>query len=929
MTNSVQEVNRLGQSIWYDNIRRGLIKSGELQQLIDTGVSGLTSNPTIFEKAIAGSTDYDDALLEAAKDGKGTQELFEALAIEDIRATADLLRPIYDRTGGVDGYASLEVSPNLAHDTEGTIAEAKRLFGALDRPNVMVKVPATPAGIPAIRRLIGQGININVTLIFSLDTYDRVKEAYIGGLEELARSGGDVSQVASVASFFVSRVDTAVDGLLEEGIRGGREELESLLGKAAIANARLAYQAFQGTFNNERFAALRQKGAMVQRPLWASTGTKNPAYSDVLYLESLIGPDTVNTVPPATLTAFLEHGRASVTLEQDVEEAGQVIEALTAAGIDMEQATEKLLADGLEAFADSFQKLMANIEDKRARLLAQEHEHPGVSPSTGLRTGLGSYQSDVEATLADLQQRDVLGRIWRGDHTVWKPDPTEITDRLGWLTVSDMMCEQAPALQAFAEEVRDAGFRHLVLLGMGGSSLGPEVLRQTLSASSGQAFGSAPGYPELIVLDSTVPGWVQAVTEAIDPARTLFLVSSKSGSTTEPNTFYAHFRRLVEQAVGKEQAGQNFIAVTDPKTSLDKLGQEQGFRRVFLNPADIGGRYSVLSYFGLVPAALAGLDITRLLDRADCMREGCASCVPAHDNPGAWLGVVMGVLAQQGRDKLTLVTSPSISSFGLWVEQLIAESTGKQGKGIIPVAGEPLAAPDSYGEDRLFVHLRLEDDDNSDTDTSTERIESSGHPVVRLALRDKYDLGAEFFRWEFATAVAGAVLNIHPFDQPNVQAAKEMTERVLAQFQASGKLPQMEASGPLKSLLTQAEPGDYLAIMAYIRQTPEVDQALAALRRRVMERHGIATTLGYGPRFLHSTGQLHKGGPASGLFLQLTADHVEDVSIPGEPYTFGALADAQALGDLQALRGSERRAVRVHLGSDNEASIHRLAAGLA
>ena len=913
MSNSVQEANRLGQSIWYDNIRRGLIKSGELQQLIDWGVTGLTSNPTIFEKAIAGSTDYDDALLEWSQQGLSTQELFEALAIEDIRATADLLRPIYERTGGVDGYASLEVSPDLALDTEGTVTEAKRLFAALDRPNVMVKVPATPPGILAIRRLIGQGINVNVTLIFSLDTYDQVKEAYIGGLEELANSGGDVSKVASVASFFVSRVDTAVDTLLEEGIRDGREELKSLLGKPAIANARLAYQAFQVAFNDQRFAALRERGAMVQRPLWASTGTKNPAYSDVLYLESLIGPDTVNTVPPATLTAFLEHGRAGVTLEQDVEQAGQVIEDLAAAGINMGQVTEKLLTDGLEAFADSFRKLLANIADKKSQLLAQEHEHPGVS--------LGGYLPDVAAALADLQAREVMGRIWRGDHTVWQADPTEITDRLDWLTVTDIMCDQVPALQALAEEVRDAGFRHLVLLGMGGSSLGPEVLRQT--------FGSAPGYPELIVLDSTVPGWVQAVTRAIDPARTMFLVSSKSGSTTEPNTFYAHFRSLVEQAVGTEQAGQNFIAVTDAGTPLDKLGREQGFRRVFLNPPDIGGRYSVLSYFGLVPAALIGLDLAMLLDRADCMREGCASCVSAHDNPGAWLGTVMGVLARQGRDKLTLVTSPSISGFGLWVEQLIAESTGKEGRGIVPVAGEPLATSNFYVDDRLFVYLRLEGDGNSAVDAAVENIESSGQPIVRLALRDKYDLGAEFYRWKFATAVAGVLLNINPFDQPNVQAAKDMTERVLQQFVASSKLPPMEASGSLGSLLAEVRPGDYLAIMAYIRQTPDVDNALAALRRRVMERHGIATTLGYGPRFLHSTGQLHKGGPATGLFLQLTADHGEDTSIPGKPYTFAGLADAQALGDLQALRASERRAVRVNLGSGDAVEIHRLAAELA
>jgi len=909
MTNTIQEVQRLGQSIWYDNIRRGLIKSGELTSLIGLGVSGVTSNPTIFEKAIAGSTDYDETLLQLASGDKSSQELFEAFAIEDIRAAADLLRPVYDRTGGDDGYASLEVSPALAHDTEGTIGEAQRLFAALDRPNVMVKVPATPEGIPAIRSLIGRGININVTLIFSRDAYRQVADAYIGGLEDLAESGGDISRVASVASFFVSRLDSAIDAMLEESIRSGVGDLEQLRGKAAIANAKLAYRDFKAMFGEPRFAGLREKGARVQRPLWASTGVKNPAYSDVLYLDSLIGPDTVNTVPPATLTAFVDHGRAANTIEQGVEDAQRQIQALAGAGIDIDEVTDKLLADGLKGFAESFEKLMDNIEDKKARLLAQEHDHPGIS--------LGAYLPDVESALAGLQRRQTISRIWSGDHTVWKPDPTEITNRLGWLTVTDVMCEQVPVLEAFANEVRDAGFRHVVLLGMGGSSLGPEVLRQT--------FGSAPGYPELIVLDSTVPAWVQSVAEAIDPAHTIFLVSSKSGSTTEPNMFYAYFRGLVEKAVGQEGAGQHFIAITDPGTPLEKLAKAQGFGRVFLNPSDIGGRYSVLSYFGLVPAALAGLDLWKLLDRADCMREGTASCVPVHENPGAWLGVVMGVLAQQGRDKLTLVTSPSISGFGLWVEQLIAESTGKEGLGIVPVAGESLVSPNHYGDDRLFVYLRLDGDDNDESDEAIQAIESSGHPVVRLDLRDKCDLGAEFFRWELATAVAGAILSINPFDQPNVQAAKDMTDSVLGQFKGFGNLPEMEDSASIGELLDLARPGDYLAIMAYVRQTPEVDHALDALRRKVTERHGIATTMGYGPRFLHSTGQLHKGGPSSGLFLQLTTEHAQDVAIPHAPYTFGVLADAQAVGDLQALRASERRAVRVHLGSDPEAGIRSMA----
>ena len=545
--------------------------------------------------------------------------------------------------------------------------------------------------------------------------------------------------------------------------------------------------------------------------------------------------------------------------------------------------------------------------------MTSQHEHPGAS--------LGDYLAGVESGLSGLKSRRVISRIWSGDHTVWKPDPTEISNRLGWLTVTDAMREQTPAMQALAQEVRDAGIRHVVLLGMGGSSLGPEVLRQT--------FGSAPGYPELIVLDSTVPGWVQSVTDAIDPAHTFFLVSSKSGSTTEPNMFYAYFRGLVEKAAGKDGAGQHFIAVTDAGTSLEKLAIDQGFRRVFANPPEIGGRYSVLSYFGLVPATLIGLDLSKLIDRADRMREETFSNVTVQENPGAWLGAVMGVLAQQGRDKLTLVTSPSIGSFGLWVEQLIAESTGKEGLGIIPVAGEPLTSPNHYGGDRLFVYLRLDGDNNDESDRAVQAIQESGQPLVRLNLMDKYDVGAEFFRWEMATAVAGSILGINPFDQPNVQAAKDMTDSVLGQFERSGELPPMEASSSLGDLLSQGGPGDYLVIMAYIRQTPQVDQALDDLRRKVTARHGIATTMGYGPRFLHSTGQLHKGGPGSGLFLQLTGEHAHDLTIPGAPYTFGVLADGQAVGDLRALLASLRRAVRVDLGTNPEAAIRGMVGEVA
>jgi transaldolase/glucose-6-phosphate isomerase len=906
--NAIKEALQQGQAIWLDYIRRGLLKSGEFQELIEQGISGVTSNPTIFEKAIVGSSDYDEAILALAKTNKETRSIYEALVIEDIRTAADLLLPIYDQSSGLHGYVSLEVSPVLAHDTDGTIKEAERLFAALHRPNVMIKVPATSKGIPAIRSLIGKGININVTLIFSLEMYRQVMEAYIAGIGDLVKKGGNPSKVASVASFFLSRIDTVVDALLEERLRQGQEQLRGLFGKAAVANAKLAYHAFKQTFDNEPFGFLRARGARVQRPLWASTGTKNPAYSDVMYVESLIGPDTVNTMPPMTIDAFLDHGHAVTSLGLDFSEAEQTLANLAKAGIGMESVTAKLLADGVKAFAESFEKLMDGIEEKKARLLAPEHVHPGVS--------IGTSISDVEAALADLDRRDIVRRIWRKDHTVWKPEPTEITNRLGWLRVTDSMSEQIPTMQSFAREVVDAGFRHVVLLGMGGSSLGPEVLRQT--------FGNTAGYPELKVLDSTVPAWVQSVKESIDPTRTLFLVSSKSGTTTEPLALFRYFKGLVESSVGKEKAGQSFVAITDPGTPLLELAGDERFRRAFLNPPDIGGRYSVLSYFGLVPAMLAGIDIMKLLERSDCMREACASCVPVHDNPGAWLGACMGTLAARGQDKLTLITSPAISSFGLWVEQLIAESTGKDGKGIIPVAGEPLMEPAHYGNDRLFVYMRLKGDDNAEIDRVIERIRTSGQPVLVLEMQDEYDLGAEFYRWEFATSIAGAILGIHPFNQPNVQQAKDATERVLQEYAASGKLPSIETEGSFAELLSKAKKAQYLAIMAYLCKTPGTDKALVELRRKVIERYGIATTLGYGPRFLHSTGQLHKGGPDTGLFLQITAEHEPDIPIPGMPYTFGVVADAQALGDFRALKLLGRNITRLQLSKRGEEGILKL-----
>jgi glucose-6-phosphate isomerase len=521
-----------------------------------------------------------------------------------------------------------------------------------------------------------------------------------------------------------------------------------------------------------------------------------------------------------------------------------------------------------------------------------------------MNINLGKYSSNVEAAMADMKRRDVVRRLWRKDHHVWDPDPTEIANRLGWLTVTELMREKVPSLESFAIEVREAGFRHIILLGMGGSSLGSEVLRAIL--------GGVQNYPEFVVLDSTLPSCIKSVAEAIDPAHTLFLVSSKSGNTIETISLFYYFQTLVASAIGKEGAGKNFVAITDYGTPLAGLAEEAGFRRLFLNPPDIGGRYSVLSYFGLVPAALMGINIEVLLDHAESIRDQCMSHITIHENPGFSLGVIIGTMALLGKDKLTLVTSPSISSFGLWLEQLIAESTGKKGRGIIPIVGEPVMEPTHYSDDRLFVYLRLHSDSNSATDEAIGCIQSSGQPVLVLEMRDAYDVGSEFFRWQFAIAIAGAQLAINPFNQPNVETSKRATGQVLQEFLTYGHLPQVEVAHSLAGLLAEADIGNYLAILAYIRQTAEVDETLVAFRGKVSELYNIATTIGYGPRYLHSTGQLHKGGPPTGLFLIINTDYEKDLPIPGQPYSFGTLADAQAIGDVEALQLSGRRVAMIH-----------------
>ena len=919
-TNPLRLLGERGQSVWLDFIDRELVTTDRLQRLIeDDCVTGMTSNPTIFEKAIAEGDDYDQQLRQLIKAGvTRPDDLFFEVAVSDIQRAADTLRPIFDRTSGGDGFVSMEVAPDLAHDTEATIAAAHDIWRKVERPNLMVKIPATPEGIPAIRRCIADGLNINVTLIFALEAYQQVAEAFIAGLEERAAAGQPLDP-HSVASFFVSRVDTAVDRLLEAKLehRPGDAELEDLLGKAGIANSVLAYEHFEKVFGDERFEVLRARGATVQRMLWASTSAKNPRYRDVYIAEALIGPNTIDTMPPATLEAFRDHGRVEGdTVRSDYPGPHRIMERLAAVGFDMQKVTQDLLDAGVQSFTDSHNELIQTIALKADGLSG------GIASQQ--RLSLGSHSAAVVRTVA-RDGREVVRRIWEHDPDLWKPGDAEhaaiIRSRLGWLDVVATMQQHSDELAAFADDVRAEGVRDCVLLGMGGSSLGPEVFRT--------AFGSAHGFPTLHVLDTTDPVAIDRLTRLIQPERVLFIVSSKSGGTVETLSQMEHFWTTLEES-GVADLGRRFVCVTDPGTSLAATARQRGFRRVFENPPDIGGRYSVLSYFGLVPAALCGIGVGALLARASRMLRQCSTEVHPSVNVGLVLGTACGILQRDRIDKITVLAPPEIAAFSLWAEQLIAESTGKEGTGLIPVGAEPIGPPEVYGDDRLFVALHLGDD--PDFERGVDALRSAGRPVVDLRLDDTLDLGAEFVRWEFATAVAGAMLHIDAFDQPNVQESKDNTNRLLRIVEEGGTLPAPAPTGEddraaiVEGLLDELQPGDYLAIMAYVTPDTENEEALQELRTRLRDHSRAATTLGFGPRFLHSTGQLHKGGPNTGVFLQITTDDDVDVPIPHKPYSFGVLKRAQAQGDLESLRSHDRRVDHIHITGSLHLALRRLAA---
>ncbi len=921
MSDALQVLQQLGQSPWLDFITRDLLRSGRLAKMGRAGeVTGLTSNPTIFEQAISKGTEYDDALEGLVRTGKAPPAIIDALMVEDIRAAADVFRPVYERTKRADGYVSIEIDPTIAHDTAGTIREVRRIWRAVNRPNLMVKIPATLEGIPAVEDAIASGINVNVTLIFSIARYQLVMDAYLRGLTRRLEAGTRVDRIASVASFFVSRVDTAVDRLLDArraaATATAAEALERLRGKAAIANAKLAYAAFRERFNAERFGLLAREGARPQRPLWASTSTKNPALPDVYYVEALVGADTVNTLPPATLEAYADHGQPELRLDAGLDRAHEVLTQLRASGIDLDAVTRQLEVEGVAAFASSYRSLVDTVSARREAVLALQRTSEE----------LGAITRSADAICRDLDTAGVGTRLWKKDATLWRTnDPAvaqAIGERMGWLDVARTMPPHFEELGAFADEVRTAGFTHAVLCGMGGASLAVEAFRHGL--------GVRRGFLDLAVLDSTDPAAVLAAVQRSDPAHTLYILSSKFGDTIEVQSLLALFWDRLTHLVG-DDAPSHFVAITDADTRLEQVARERRFRRIFLNPPDVGERYAALSLAGLMPAALMGHDVGKLVARAHRMLVACGANVRAARNPGLRLGAILAAAARAGRDKLTFVVADKIAGLAAWAEQLVAGSTGKDGRGIVPVAGEPEATPIAYGRDRAFVTVRV----GTGGGRPLAAHARAGHPVVSLRLNDAYDLAGEFVRWEIATAVAGHLLGVNPFDQPNVQDTTANTARLLADpnRRVGGadvlSIEAPELAPTLWRFLHRATARSYVALTPYFTPSARRTKALTDARSHLRRHLGTATTLGYGPRVLHSTGQLHKGGPASLLVVQLTADDPVDVPVPGAGYSFGTLKNVQAAADYDALATRQRSVLRLHLGRNVERGLELFVAALA
>ena len=915
--NTSKTIKELGQSVWYDNIEREMLNDGRLEAMVRDGkIYGVTSNPSIFEAALKNSAAYDDVLQSMSWSGLNKDKVYFELVREDIQRAADLFVDIYEQSSGQDGMVSVEINPFYACDVEKSIEEGKALWTQINRKNLMIKVPATLEGLEVITALIAEGINVNVTLIFSIERYRQVVDAYMTGLEKRLSSNKPIDHIASVASFFVSRIDSAVDPLLDQIInsRGSKaEQAKDLKGKIAVDNDRLAYQAFLELFQSERFLKLKEKGAHVQRPLWASTGTKNKNYSPTLYIDSLVAPDTVNTIPPATLDAYLENGMTELSIKDDVDLARSRLDLLIELGIDFSEITKKLEDEGVEKFMQAHSGLLELVENKRKHYASE----------------LDGLTENVHSGLQKAKEELSVGRMYAHDPTYWTNDQSchdEIRVRLGWLGLPSQQLSIVEELENFKKEIIDEGYTDAFVLGMGGSSLAPEVLSQIIGPIAEPGFGL-----KLQIIDTTNPEEIAFRLRSVDLSKSLFIVSSKSGGTSETLAAMKYFWSELGKA-GVQDIGAHFVAITDPGTSLQELAENKNFRKVFNARPDVGGRYSVFTKFGLVPAALLGVDLKKFLGKAIESEMQGAETVPYASNPNLLLGLFIGEAAKAGKDKLTFIAESYMSSIVPWLEQLIAESSGKEGKGILPIEGEPILKSLEYPQDRIFVYYAV---DGSKKDLAQALLDK-GFPVIEFQIMEPYELGKEFYRWEYATAVACATLGVSAFDQPNVQLSKTMTKDRISEYQEKGRLDDglvlleneefalygepvdgLSGSSTLIDVLNAyaakvADTG-YICLNAFIPRLDENESFLQELRGKLLNRFNKATTLGFGPRFLHSTGQLHKGGQPGGLFVTFTKDSDVDYEIPEEGMSFATLQRAQALGDIEALKQKDKKVIRIHL----------------
>jgi transaldolase/glucose-6-phosphate isomerase len=928
------ELYKAGQGPWLDTISRKLLKSGTLKAYIEeSGLLGVTSNPSIFQQAISQGEGYEQDIRKLVKRGASTVEIYDALTISDIREACDLFLPVFKKTCGEHGFVSLEVLPNLAFNESDTVLEARRLFRLVNRPNVMIKVPATGQGIRAVRQLIGEGINVNVTLIFSQKNYGDVAHAYLDGLEALAKKGGDLASVHSVASVFVSRIDTDIDKQLDAKLATDTDSsrrmlLAELKGKAAIANSKMIYRAFKELFHSDRFLKLKAQGAYVQKALWASTSTKNPSYPDLLYVEPLVGHDTVNTLPQNTWEALLAHGEIRPnTVEEGLADAEAAVAELKNIGIDIHAVCDRLQQDGVKSFMNSFESLMTTLEKKRDVKMV---------PNVKVNVSLPAYlEKTVNDAVAQLAKKDVHARWLAKDPTLWSNDPVHqkvILNRLGWVDNCEKISGkiyEIDELQAkiFKEKVRD-----IVLLGMGGSSLAAEVLSLILKKPSQKVTGALKGI-RFHLLDTTDPASILKVEKAVRYPSTMFLVGSKSGSTIETRSQYQYFFDRVKKFYRNDEnkAASRFVIVTDHGSPLETLGRSKAFGGLFLNPQDIGGRYSALSFFGLVPAALLGIDVRPVLSDAGRFLQNMRATKDVSKNEGIALGILLGALALKGKDKLTFWTSPDLASFADWAEQLIAESTGKDGKGITPVAGEPMLDLSRYGSDRVFVTLRLKGESEKLWTARIKALKAKGFPVLDFVWSDGVNVGGEFLRWEVATSFASVVLKVNPFDEPNVTESKNITSRLLEDIKKKKALPQpgklLAVKGVkltpadeklLRAFFAKLPANGFVSLLAYVDRSPATKKALQGLQKLLAAVLKVPVLSGFGPRYLHSIGQLYKGGPKQGVFIEFFVKDPKDVKIPGEVYGFSQLKRAQAMGDYEAITSKGLPVLAVDLGAGLE-----------